>query len=1044
MRFSIVIATYNRAASLRQTLLSLRHQTYPDFEVIVVNCPSTDGTDAVLAEFADHIRVFRCDVVSSTISRNIGLAHSSGDIVAFIDDDAIPTPTWLRELADAYREPNVGAVGGLVYDNSGVHLQYRFAACHRDGTPLFHVDPPYDQYLRPMADPVAYLQGTNMSCPRAVLQEIGGFDENIVHYHDDVELCVQVIDHGYKLKCLDGAAVHHKFLPSYARNNKRVTVDPFSQLSGRIYFALRFGRGTRTTRELIDVILAEADRLRTEADEHTKRGDMTAEQRDFHHRRVEEALELGLSQGLSGPRNGRNLPDARPEAFRPYPVVAPSGPRMKLCFVSRDYPPGDFGGPGRYTQELAAGFAAAGHEPHVVTRSPDIHRLDFEEGVWVHRVPAADRFVPELDGVAASAHIFNTVGVYHELCRIQAEGPIDLVSAPLWLCEGLVSSFDDRFPTTTTLITGMKAVAKMAKWAKEAPECQQLAALEDELIAQSQYLHAVSAPILAGAVEDYHADPARAFVANLGIRDRVHQYQRRRPASGRVRVLYVGRVETRKGADLFLDAAVRLCREFPHVEFVLAGKDIPTDDGDTHRQRFEAAFANDADVRSRVIFAGMVPEDVLYQNYADADVVCLPSRYESFGLVFVEAMVFGKPVVGARAGGMVEVVADGEQGYLVTPGDADALADALRQLVADAGLRERFGRRSRELYEERFSVPVTVGQCERHFRAVIGRHRARSGWGAKAPPPRERVGRLLADTLARAVGIAPDRARAAAEMLLDPTHHPIDFPRHFQKCWHLPAAEFAVVAYNVLLGRQPRPDEIQFWVDRVAQGNTRRIDIVRLFAETFEARRRGVTTDWIGRLEWACGGGDFFPPPAAGPAAPPASEQPAPAPAAPARRSLRARFSEMGRVGKLFKYARRAVYLPWNFHKFYHEFANGAPVARAVADQREALEATVRGETQQVLQAIRSLQEMRELLPLLRQLMARQEGFRELLWKKESAIAAGQDELRALLNDQIAQVSDSLTGIVGVVEFPPGAVADRAGELPDVARPSLHQHRQAG
>ena len=101
MRFSVVIATYNRAASLRQTLLSLRHQTYPDFEVIVVNCPSTDGTDAVLAEFADRVRAFRCDVVSSTISGNIGLAHSSGDIVAFIDDDAIPTPTWLQELADA-------------------------------------------------------------------------------------------------------------------------------------------------------------------------------------------------------------------------------------------------------------------------------------------------------------------------------------------------------------------------------------------------------------------------------------------------------------------------------------------------------------------------------------------------------------------------------------------------------------------------------------------------------------------------------------------------------------------------------------------------------------------------------------------------------------------------------------------------------------------------------------------------------------------------------------------------------------------------------
>jgi glycosyltransferase involved in cell wall biosynthesis/GT2 family glycosyltransferase len=1044
MRFSIVIATYNRAASLRQTLLSLRHQTHTDFEVIVVNNPSTDGTEAVLAEFAGQIRVFRSEVVSLTVARNIGLAASAGDAVAFIDDDAIPTPTWLQELAVAYREPNVGAVGGLVYDNSGVHLQYRFAACNRDGSPLFHVDPPLDQYLRPMADPVAYLQGTNISGSRAVFQEIGGFDENIVCYFDDVEMCMQVIDRGYKLKCLDGAAVHHKFLPSNVRNNKRVTLDPYSQLSGRVYFALRHGRGKHTTRELIDAVLVEADRLRKEADDHTRRGDMTAEQRDFHHRRIEEALEHGLSHGLARPRAGRVLPDPRPETFLRYPVIEPTGPRLKLCFISREYPPGDFGGPGRYTHELAAGFAQAGHEAHVVTRSPDIHRVDFEDGVWVHRLPAPDRLVPELDGVASNPHIFNMVGTYHEVCRIHAEGPIDLVSAPLWLCEGLVSGFDDRFPTTTTLITGIKAVSTLAKWAKDSPECQQLAALEEELVAQSQYLHAVSAPILTRAMEDFHADPAKAFIANLGIRDRVHQYQRRRPA-GRVRVLYVGRVETRKGADLFLEAATRLCREFPDAEFVLAGKEVSTDDGDTYRQRFETAFAHDADMRSRVIFTGMVSEDELYQHYADADVVCLPSRYESFGLVLVEAMFFGKPVIGARAGGMVEVVADGEQGYLIPPGDADSLTDSLRQLIADVGLRERFGRRSRELYEQRFSVPVMVAQCERHFRAVIGRHRARPGWNPKAPPPRERVSRFLADTLSRVAALAPDRARAAAEQLLNPLYHPVDFPRHFQKCWHLPPAEFATATYHAVLGRHPRADEVQYWVDQIEQKRIRRLDVVWFFADAFEAKRRGVTTEWIGRLEWACGGGEFFAPPAAEPLALPAVvEQPAPAPAPPRRRSLRARLSELGPIGKLFKYMRRTIYLPWNFHKYYHEFANGAPVIRAVTDQREALETTLRGETQQVLQALQSLREVQELLPLLRQLMARQEGFRELLWKKEAAIAAGQDELRALLNEQIAQVTDTLTGIAEVVEFPPSAVADRSGELPDVALPSLHQRRHAG
>jgi glycosyltransferase involved in cell wall biosynthesis len=1015
MRFSVVIPTYNRADSLRQTLLSLRHQIYPDFEVVVVTCPSTDGTEAVLAEFAGRVRTYRCPVVSSTVSRNIGLAESAGEVVAFVDDDAIPTPYWLEELAAAYREPGVGAVGGLVYDHTGVTPQYRFSVCHRDGEPVFHAEPPLDRYLRPMADPVAYLQGTNMSCPRAVLQEVGGFDENIVHYHDDVELSVQVIDRGYKFKVLDGAAVHHKYLPSYARDHNRVTLDPFSQLSGRIYFALRYGRGTRTTRELLDKLLTKADRLRKEADDSLARGDMTPEQRDFHHRRIEEAVEDGLTKGLAGRRAGRRLPDPRPEAFVRFPVLKPTGSRLKLCFLSRDYPPGDFGGPGRYSQELAAGFAAAGHDVHVVTRSPDIHRLDFEEGVWVHRLPEPDRLVPELAGVECNPHLFHLVGAYHEVCRIHAERPVDLVSAPLWLCEGLACSFDERFPTTATLITGIKAVATLARWAKDAPECQQLAALEDELVAQSQHLHAVSVPILKRAVKDYRADPARAFVANLGIRDKADRYARRRPMSARVRVLYVGRVETRKGADLFLESAARLCKDFPDVEFVLAGKDIPTDQGDTHRQRFEAEFAADPEVRSRVTFTGLVTEDDLYQHYADADVVCLPSRYESFGLVFVEAMIFGKPVVGCRAGGMTEVVSDGEHGYLVPPGDAEALTEALRRLVADPGLRERFGQRSRELYEERFSTPVTVAQCERQFRAVIAKHRSRPGWNPAAPAGGEAVRRRLADTLARALRVPPDRARATADRLLDPLHHPIDYPRHFQKLWHLSPAEFITEAFRVLLGRPARPDEVADW-DAAVRTGLRRIDLVRMFTLSPEGRRRGLPDAWLGQLEPACGPGEFQLPQA--PVAPPA-EAPPP--------TLRQRLSRSRYLGKLLKYVRRAVYLPWNFHKFYHEFANGEHIVRATADRQAATEQLIR----------------EHLLPLLRQMAVRQEGLRELLWKKETELAAGQTELRAAIDEQVARVADTLAGIAEVVEFPAPAPAPGVnGDVPHPPAPAAL--RQAG
>ena len=98
MRVSVVINTYNRSAALRQTLLSMAEQRYRDFEVIVVNGPSTDDTETVLQPFAGAIKIAKCPEAQLARSRNIGIVESSGDIVAFIDDDAMPEPNWLIEL----------------------------------------------------------------------------------------------------------------------------------------------------------------------------------------------------------------------------------------------------------------------------------------------------------------------------------------------------------------------------------------------------------------------------------------------------------------------------------------------------------------------------------------------------------------------------------------------------------------------------------------------------------------------------------------------------------------------------------------------------------------------------------------------------------------------------------------------------------------------------------------------------------------------------------------------------------------------------------
>src|SRR5207302_6552199 len=89
---SIVVSTLDRAAHLARLLASLRHLDYERFEVVVVNGPSQDGSDAVLAQWDGQIKAVRCPSANLAASRNIGIAAAAGDIVAFIDDDAVPHP----------------------------------------------------------------------------------------------------------------------------------------------------------------------------------------------------------------------------------------------------------------------------------------------------------------------------------------------------------------------------------------------------------------------------------------------------------------------------------------------------------------------------------------------------------------------------------------------------------------------------------------------------------------------------------------------------------------------------------------------------------------------------------------------------------------------------------------------------------------------------------------------------------------------------------------------------------------------------------------
>ena len=142
-----------------------------------------------------------------------------------------------------------------------------------------------------------------------------------------------------------------------------------------------------------------------------------------------------------------------------------------------------------------------------------------------------------------------------------------------------------------------------------------------------------------------------------------------------VTILYVGRLERRKGIDRLLQAIPQVVLNSPHCKFVIAGADTgDAPHGGSYQDYFDS-FAPPA-AREATTFLGHVEEGALSQLYADCDIFAAPSLSESFGLIYLEAMVHAKPVVAFHAGATPEIVAHNATGILVELGNITELANA--------------------------------------------------------------------------------------------------------------------------------------------------------------------------------------------------------------------------------------------------------------------------------------------------------------------------------------------------------------------------------
>ncbi len=355
------------------------------------------------------------------------------------------------------------------------------------------------------------------------------------------------------------------------------------------------------------------------------------------------------------------------------------------------------GGMNVYVREVSRELGRMGVSVDVFTRSqnPTIPRVvSLGERARVIHLPAGDE--APMARVRVHAHLDEFVdGV--EAWRIARSIEYDLIHAHYWLSGVAAMRLKARWsvPVMQMFHTLGRLKNRVARSAAEREPAIRLHE-EARIVGASDRIVAANVVERAELLRDYGASPSRIATIPCGVDTDLFAPGDRAEARARLGLderpvlLWVGRVAPIKGLDTLLDAVARLSSTDRAARLLIVGGDV-----DEPMSEHEVSLRRRIDrlgLGGAVCFVGPQPQSVLPLYYSAADVTVLPSYYESFGMVALEAMACGSPVIASRVGGLVTTVRDGVTGFLISEGDVDALAERIGALLDDPDLRWRVGR----------------------------------------------------------------------------------------------------------------------------------------------------------------------------------------------------------------------------------------------------------------------------------------------------------------------------------------------------------------
>lgn len=396
---------------------------------------------------------------------------------------------------------------------------------------------------------------------------------------------------------------------------------------------------------------------------------------------------------------------------------------MNIVYISREYPPSiRMGGIASYVKEIALGMSNLGHNVTVITASDDTRVMSdiYEDGIRVIRLDGGDFFLPTIENgnCLKKARCIYRFLIYRRKLKnvIKSLSHIDVVEVADYAAEGLFL-YDVSIPIIVRLHTPSlldRDTLKVRAKKLTNPYGLILMAAEKYILRKAQYVTSCSETLLEWVKNNCNFNPRLVSVIKNPVSSiNLILYKDVEFSNEVSTIFYAGTISQIKGVNELYEACKILNEKGKHVELLMAGKK-----GEYGCRLEEKVKKNCDDTWCH--FLGHCQRSELYKYYATSTLCCFPSWWENMPMVCLEAMMCGGIVIGGNSGGFLEIIRDGENGFIAPIRDVEGLANCIEKVLSMSDISHKKIRKcAQQTIKAEFSTSVIAAKMEIFYKNAI-------------------------------------------------------------------------------------------------------------------------------------------------------------------------------------------------------------------------------------------------------------------------------------------------------------------------------------